>query len=417
MDDLLLLQIIQLQFQLSTLTVRRIRRRRRLQESKTRDAKIHIARKVFNQHLYECRDSGFANRYHMTYSSFQYLVHLLGEKIVFNKTKSLNSTGDPSLYISPEMVVAMSLRFLGGEKEKSLEDVFGPRRASIDRVLDKFFNACLNTPELWLQLPKTKDELTAAAVGFNEHSDAKGVFYGVVGCLDGYMIAVDKPKSTVCRDYWSEHYGCYGINTQCMCDPNLRFTYANVAAPGKTSDSVALDMSPALTDWLRGLARDELDKDFYIVADSAYPLTNYSLIPFSGNGLTEAQKNYNFFLSQLRIRIEMTFGRLTTKYRIFRGKMAYGHKKVQRIFMVSCMLHNFVIDNDNVEIDYEDRLVEHEGGLIHANQPQFVGDEVEGPDPLASSSVRRGLLVQLISEDPQLVRPLHNLIRNANNNH
>ncbi len=281
---------------MNVLAVRRLHRRRQRQP-KRRDPKRHIARKIFNTHLYECRDSGFANRYHMTYSSFQYLVHLLGEKIVIDETKSRNSTGDPMLYIPPEMVVAISLRFLGGEKEKSLEDIFGPRRPSIDRYLDLFFNACLTTTEIWLQFPKTKDELTAVAMGFNELSDAKGVFYGVVGCLDGFLIQTTKPAIDVCRDYWSEHYGCYGINTQCMCDPNLRFTYANVAAPGKTSDSLALDMCPDLTDWLRGLARDELDSGFYILADATYPLTNYSLIPFSGSGLTEAQRNYNFFLS------------------------------------------------------------------------------------------------------------------------
>ncbi len=112
----------------------------------------------------------------------------------------------------------------------------------------------------------------------------------------------------------------------------------------------------------------------------------------------------------------MAFGRLTTKFRIFRGKMAYEHKKITRIFSVSCMLHNFIIDNDTVDVDYEDRFVEHQGAFMHGVAPVLVADQVVGPDPLAYSSIRRSRLVELISQDPQLTRPLRNLIRNADIN-
>ena len=58
--------------------------------------------------------------------------------------------------------------------------------------------------------------------------------------------------------------------------------------------------------------------DFFLVGDNAYPLSDKLLIPFSGATKHRTYcRTYNFYLSQLRIRIEMAFGRLSTKWRIF----------------------------------------------------------------------------------------------------
>mmetsp|Transcript_27871 Transcript_27871/g.52267 ORF Transcript_27871/g.52267 Transcript_27871/m.52267 type:complete len:82 (-) Transcript_27871:8-253(-) len=46
------------------------------------------------------------------------------------------------------------------------------------------------------------------------------------------------------------------------------------------------------------------------------------IVPFSGaERFQEYKKDYNYLLSQLRTRIEMWFGLLTTKWRIFRRNL------------------------------------------------------------------------------------------------
>ena len=334
----------------------------------------------------------------MARTSFDYLVNLLRPKITINRCKSLNSTGDPNHYCTPKMVVMASLRILGGEEEKSMEDIFGPRRVSIDRIFTLFLKACFNTRILWPKLPETREELTALAMGFHAVSDSKGVCYGVCGCVDGFMIPIDKPSLEVSRDYWSEHYKMNAINTQCMYGPDLWFIYTNFVAPGKTGDN-----------WLCRLARPELGKDFFILADAAYPLTDYTQIPFIGRNLTEDQRDYNYFLSQQRICIEMAFGRLTSKFRILQSNMSFDLYKVKRIFLVCCMLHNFVIDNDAVD---EDLLG---GDFQQEVLPYAIVDQGLANDPLATSSARRNVLLQMIHEDGELTRPLHNRLRNDNN--
>ena len=50
---------------------------------------------------------------------------------------------------------------------------------------------------------------------------------------------------------------------------------------------------------------------------------------------------YNYFLSQLHIRIEMTFGSLTNKWRILRTSLSFSLKKSVGILSAFSRLHNF----------------------------------------------------------------------------
>lgn len=290
-----------------------------------------------------------------------------------------------------------------------MEDIFGPRVVSIDRI---FKSVSLDRASL-VETSIDKRGADCCCTGLSCNQRGRGRICGACGCLDGFMIGIDKPPLDVSRDYRSEHYTQNAVNTQCMCDANLRFMYANVAAPGKTSDSAAFEMSPDLTSWLCHPARPEFEKEFFIVADAAYPLTDYSLIPFSGRGLTEDQRDYNYFLSQQRIRIEMAFGLLTAKFRIFQSNMAFDVHKIKQSFLVSCMLHNFIIDNDGVNADDE---MHFQDAFEQAEVPHVVAGVMQATDPLVTSSARRNMLVQMINEDDELTRPLHTHLRNDNKN-
>ena len=98
----------------------------------------------------------------------------------------------------------------------------------------------------------------------------------------------------------------------------LRCRYVCMAAPGRTNDCRAYWRSKKLVRWIWQLA-----DDYYVTSDNAYLLSNKMLIPFKGNqiGGDEYKIAYNFYLSQLRIRVEMAFGRMTQKFQIMRKKM------------------------------------------------------------------------------------------------
>ena len=70
-------------------------------------------------------------------------------------------------------------------------------------------------------------------------------------------------------------------------------------------------------------------------------------MPFSG-AMKHIPDNqtYNFHLSQLRIRVEMAFGLLTTKWQIFRTPIGVHLNCLTDICGAAARLHNFVIDNE-----------------------------------------------------------------------
>jgi len=168
----------------------------------------------------------FHSRYHMTLPSFNKLVELLRPSIVVNETKSRNSTGNNEP-IYPEMIVGAGLRFLGGSFYKDIEDIYGISNHSARRIIILFVSAVRLCGEMDIRLPRTARELEETAKGFEACSSASGVYYGCVGCIDGWLLCINKPReSTGVRpsDYFSGHYSRFGLNVQAMCDSQLRFT-------------------------------------------------------------------------------------------------------------------------------------------------------------------------------------------------
>lgn len=233
----------------------------------------------------------------MPLKSFNKLVNLLQEDITVDYKKSMNSTSGNSP-ITPEIIAGCGLRYLGGEAVKSLEDIFGIDDSSVPRVVDMFLEAVVACPDLQIKLPTTMAKMEAVAAGFASTSTLDGLFNGCVGAIDGWLCTTIQPIDRDIqnkRDYHSGHYQCFGLNVQAICDHKLRFLYFAVAAPGLTNDARALNKCIHLCRWLDGLQ----GTPFYLVGDNAYNLRDQLLIPYSGNNMVEAQRTYNFFLSQL----------------------------------------------------------------------------------------------------------------------
>jgi DDE superfamily endonuclease len=168
-------------------------------------------------------------------------------------------------------------------------------------------NAC---PELDISMPVTLPDVQKVADEFAAVSTANLVC-GCVGCIDGFLAITKQPtmkeSSNNPRAFYSGHYGVYGLNVQAVCDINCRFLFFGVIAPGKCGDQVAFERTPLL-DYIK-----LLPDGFYIIGDAAYSVGEKMLTPFTGGHRSDPTKDaYNFFLSQLRIRIEMSLVCLQT---------------------------------------------------------------------------------------------------------
>ena len=311
-----------------------------------RKHKFTRERMVWADHVRMCNHetNGWTRRYRMVENHFNYLLRAVEDAITVDYLRSSNSTqGNDPVY--PELILAMGLRFCAlGSTAVDLADTFGVSIPSVHRYIDMFLDAIdYNTScdELQVKLPDASDHnaLRELAQKWSDVSTAD-LFQYNLGCLDGWLPRTEKPKDVPNQtDYFSGHYQCYGLNVQAMCDPDLLFLYVAVAAPGKVNDIRAFGRCTDLLEWL-----EALPPQYYILTDNAYPLSDRVLIPFSGTEFwIEANRTYNFYLSQMRIRIEMAFGRLTTKWRICRKTLNFANDKNAQIISVCTKLHNFCI--------------------------------------------------------------------------
>jgi hypothetical protein len=359
----------------------------------------------------ERHQKSFESKYHMSEDAFFTLLELLRHDISVDFTKSRNSTqGNDPIY--PEIILATGLRFLGGSSHKDLADIFGMSINSVKRVIKMFFNAILTCDALALKLPETTEEYKELADDFCERSCAGDIYYGVIGVLDGWLCNTYCPGKGTPNpgDFFSGHYQIHGLNVQALCDAHLRFLYLAVAGPGGMNDVRALGKC---VDFNRFIAA--LPKEYFILGDNAYGLSEQILIPFSGAQKQVVENDaYNYYLSQLRIRIEQAFGLLTTKWRIFRTKLDGNIQTRSDIINVASRLHNFVLREDG-DIDIATRDDE-DGQRIDpmTDEPDSLGylPTRERNPGVPGNSARRTQIVNELRE-MDFRRPAANIERNA----
>lgn len=307
--------------------------------------------------------NNFHDRLRMPVHHFVYLLSSIKDCISVDVRRSLASTeGVPP--ISPEIVLCCGLCFVGLDAPQSMiSDCFGISLPSVRRVINMFLCAIdYNTtcPELQIELPDPAchNELNNLAFEWSRISTAQRVLDGFCGAVDGWLATTEAPfDAPHPADYYSGHYQCFGINVQAMCDPHLVFMYAGVTAPGKVNDSRAFLRCTELLEWL-----NSLPDEFFIGADNAYELSRRIMIPFSGAERNVVDfRTFNFYLSQLRVRIEMAFGRLVTKWRILKRALNYSTQKNIQIIRVCMKLHNF-----NIRMQQQDNHEAYNMGVLQA---------------------------------------------------
>jgi hypothetical protein len=189
-----------------------------------------------------------------------------------------------------------------------------------------------------------------------------------------------------------------------MSNHRGKFLYFAVAAPGSFPDAKALALT-RLQKWI-----ESLPHGFYVLADNAYVISEHVLIPFSGSQRDAPQNScYNYFLSQLRIRIEQAFGQYSVRWRIIRKPLETSLATSSLILTTCARLHNFVIDND-WQRDEEITLSDVVGSLNEIFRPSLTRFDTQ-----PGASFLRDLIVAYIEQNGYR-RPSYNRLRNESIN-
>ena len=92
-----------------------------------------------------------------------------------------------------------------------------------------------------------------------------------------------------------------------------------------------------------------------MIGDNVYACSEQALTPFSGPERNSAANDaYNFYIPQLRMRIEMACGMMADKWRILQNLRQSKLKNVGLIFMSITRLHNFCINKCEEMIYFEE---------------------------------------------------------------
>jgi hypothetical protein len=101
----------------------------------------------------------------------------------------------------------------------------------------------------------------------------------------------------------------FGFNMQAICDAKGRFLEVWITAPASASDYITYIASKF---YHKVSQPGFLKKGLAFFGDNAYVSNSFMATPYK-NVRRGAKDDYNFFQSQVRIRIEMSFGMLTRR--------------------------------------------------------------------------------------------------------
>ncbi|KAE8737669.1 hypothetical protein FOCC_FOCC016867 [Frankliniella occidentalis] len=132
-------------------------------------------------------------------------------------------------------------------------------------------------------------------------------FPGIVGIMDGSHVFIKAPKEE--RAAYRNYKFGYSIKVQAVVDDSLLVRDAYIGEVGSLHDAREAPCAAAFS-------KDKFSNGEHIIADAAYMLLDRVLVPFENNGhLTVRQRNYNRKLSQVRVGVEHTFGRIDSLWR------------------------------------------------------------------------------------------------------
>ena len=232
--------------------------------------------------------------------------------------------------------------------------------------------------------------------------------------MDGILIGIKAPSLRDVpnpRDYWSGHYHRYGLNVLAMCNHAYRFTWIGVNGPGGMSDNTNYALS-SLADIV-----ESLPTGTHINSDNAFDATEHNVTPFSGSQ-KDLQWNdvYNFFHSQVRIKIEQTCGIFNySRFPLFQGQLRMSFKKVPMLIITAAMIHNVILDYtlpEDVPLPSASQVIAAFGSDLVRASPSTPDDIERTVLSTPGSSIIRQIMVDYV-RSRNLSRPAHNARRNA----
>ncbi|XP_029346116.1 putative nuclease HARBI1 isoform X1 [Acyrthosiphon pisum] len=279
----------------------------------------------------------------------------------------VSSVTNAGLSIQRKLLTALRF-FASGSYQQDIGENRGSAvsQPSVSRCITEVVNA-FNRPEIlnkYIHFPSSLGELNDVRLGFYE----KFGIPGVIGVIDGTHIAIVPPKSE--DIIYPEHVyinrkGYHSINTQLICDSNMKILNVCAKFPGSTHDSHIWRVSPVL-----GLLKHLHSighSSYFLLGDSGYGLRPWLLTPLTEYQPNTPEARYNTWLCRARSLIERCNGVLKMRFRCLlkHRVLHYAPEKASSIINACTVLHNICIGNNLPIIDNDGEFEENDYGILN----------------------------------------------------
>ena len=242
--------------------------------------------------------------------------------------------------ISPKARLHATIRYLGGGKMHDICRCLNISWTEVYNIAHDVCEAIITCGILRIRFPQTEEECATASLEFRSISSNDAVKNCAL-VFDGYLEHIHQPSKKMVgnqRVYYSGHYCKFGLNIQAACDAISRFNFFGIAGPGNMNDKVALHQCPL------GEFIENLPPGYCAIGDAAYePTERVTPIFYGVNRSDPLCDNFNYFASQLRIRIEMAVGLMQMKWH-FLQEPRQATRYLPTYTMAIAHLHNFVVN-------------------------------------------------------------------------
>lgn len=234
---------------------------------------------------------------------------------------------------------------------------------------------------IYLKLPNTQDEWKSIA---DEYERQRG-FPHCIGSIDGKHIKVFKPDNSGSIFYNYKQF--FSLVLLAVCDVNSKFLYVQIGSAGSESDGGVFASSELYNllenDCINIPPPENIGNlgpvPYYIIGDAAFALGKYVLRPYAGTFLEPEEDYFNHRLSSARMSIEQSFGILAQRFRFLLSSIYADPEKVERYVLAACVLHNFLRDCKDVQINdtnpvciLESAVQRHETVNFQSHQPRDI---------------------------------------------
>ena len=270
--------------------------------------------------------------------------------------RRLNSPAPPPVpngKISTSVRLACALRYFAGGSSYDIMAKYGVSHSEVMNSVWYVVEASNQMKDWYITYPENHEDQLRISKEFHDKSSVD--FGCCAGAIDGILIWTHRPTlkeaSKVGVD--QQKFFCgrkhkFGLNCQAVCDVRGRFLDISITHGASAADCLAFENSELYKRLQNGLLRDGL----VLFGDNAYINTIFMATPYP-NTSGGSKDNYNFYHSQLRIRIECAFGMLVKRWGVLRMAMPQGITVKKTIALVNCLakLHNFCIDEIDDALD------------------------------------------------------------------